>query len=69
MNLPETLNDGTFDYNLVRQEKDLPGGLQDVALYERVPQDPDRQFTPDLQWRIAFSKGQKAVPMMQPLSR
>lgn len=65
MKLPETLNDGKNDFRLVRQEKDLGNGLADVALYERIPVDPDYQYTPDL----AFCKGQTKVPIMQKMVR
>lgn len=63
--LPENLNDGTSDYELVRPEKELGGGLSEVALYERVPKDVDFQYTPDL----AFCQGQTETPIMQPIAR
>lgn len=65
MKLPSKLNDGKHDYTLIREEKDLGNGLADVALYERVPVDPDYQYTPDL----AFCKGQTTVPIMQKMVR
>lgn len=63
--LPQRLNDGTFDYVMVRPEKQLEGPLSEVALYERIPQDPDKQFTPDL----SFCEGITTTPIMQSLAR
>lgn len=64
--LPKTVNDGTYDYNMVRPEQDVPDGQPgDAALYERVPPDPDYQFTPDLPFRM----GKASVPFMMPIER
>jgi hypothetical protein len=65
MKLPQRLNDGRFEYQLVRQQEDLENGLSNVALYESIPRDERYQFTPDL----AFIKGQTTVPIMQKLER
>lgn len=63
--LPEKLNDGTYDYNIVTQEKDLGHGIKQIALYERDPKDPEYQFTPDL----GFLLGQNTVPYMHKIMR
>jgi hypothetical protein len=69
MKLPQRLNDGRFEYQLVRQQEDLENGLSNVALYESIPRDERYQFTPDLAFILAFEKGQTRVPIMQKLER
>jgi hypothetical protein len=63
--LPNELNDGTHQYRLVRQEEQLDDGRTNVALYERVPEDPGFQFTPCL----AFCLGQTDAPGMLRIER
>ena len=41
--LPTTLNDGTFDYVLVRQAEQLEDGRENVALYDSVPMNDEYQ--------------------------
>jgi len=62
MTFPQALNDGTYNYTLVRDERDLGNGLADVAVYDRVPP-TDTQYTPDLAWKL----GQTQTPIMMPL--
>ena len=63
--LPKKLNDGQYDYVLVQPERELPDGRAFVALYERQPRDPDRQYTPDL----AYCQGQTDTPVMHGIAR
>ncbi len=63
--LPNELSDGTYQYRLVRQEQQLEDGRSNVALYERVPEDPEFQFTPCL----AFCLGQTQAPGMLKIQR
>ncbi len=63
--LPEKLHDGTYDYLLVRPEAVREDGFTDIALYERVPQDPDYQFTPSLEYHESLTQ----VPQMHPIRR
>lgn len=65
--LPTNLNDGTYDYVMVREESQDPNNPTVVndALYERIPADPDNIYTPDL----AYLEGLKEVPGMNPLTR
>lgn len=57
---PTTLNDGEFDYTLVRPSRQYDNGVADVAVYDRVPPTPGIQYTPDL----AFTLGQTSTPSM-----
>ena len=63
--LPKKLNDGQYDYVLVQPERELPDGRTFVALYERQPRDPERQYTPDL----AYCQGQTETPVMHGIAR
>lgn len=62
---PKRLSDGTHQYELARNEIELPDGRSFPALYERVPKDPALQFTPDL----AYCEGLSDTPIMHSLSR
>lgn len=57
---PSTLNDGTYDYRLVRPSRELENGLADIAVYDRIPPTRGTQYTPDL----AFIRGLTQVPAM-----
>ena len=63
--LPNELSDGTYQYELVRPEQKLEDGRSNIALYERMPEDPKFQFTPDL----AFCEGQREIPVMVRVGR
>jgi hypothetical protein len=61
------INDGTYDYILVSPEKQVSEDppLTEVALYERIPQDPDYQYSPSL----AYLEGVSTDPGMFPVER
>jgi hypothetical protein len=47
--LPKQLNDGEFDYVLVRPSREISDGRQDVAIYKRMGDDVT-EFTPSLDY-------------------
>lgn len=57
---PETLNDGKRDYVLVRQAKELGGGIVDNALYNSVPYDGN-EYTPNLEYVAGISDVPKMI--------
>ena len=63
--LPTALNDGSFDYVMVREAQQLEDGRENVALYDSVPMNDDYQFTPCLDYVL----GKVTVPTMIPIKR
>lgn len=59
------LSDGQYTYWLVRPARKINEVISEPALYERVPRDAKRLYTPDL----AFTLGQTTTPLMQPVER
>lgn len=63
---PQTLSDGTYTYILVRAAADVADGTPGaVALYDRVPSDPQFLYTPSLR----YLQGLDSVPVMEPVAR